>query len=211
MCFDTQSSLTAWIIANSISIYLWCRNKNYDRWNAGFITTFTTIQLLEAGLWSSGKDSDVNSILTSLIAVMLMAQPLVQVYLGYTYTKEIILYYMSFIYLALFLYAIFKVLRTSSAGGASNASHYHSVVGPNGHWIWKNGSSDSVINGWVIGLLYLIGLFVPLLFMKDYRGLPLLFVGIVTAIYSLVISGKGEFGSMWCITAVLYSVVAIFV
>lgn len=220
MCFDLASSFIAWGLANSASWFLFQRNRGYDRWNASFITCFSTIQILEAGLWaghqpppSSRANSPpradapppqpagkvfTNEFLTKLIILGLTAQPAIQTIAGYKYTHQPILWYMSWVFVGFFIYTLMRTLR-------AKPGEYHSKVGEKGHWIWSPGLAPG------FGVLYLIGLFFPLLFMKDGKGLSLLLVGMGTAAYSLFAAGKGEFGSLWCFTAVLYSVAAILV
>ncbi len=206
MCFSVEASLSAWILANGISLYLFYRDKNYDRWNAAFITTFSTIQLIEAGIWMSiNKGSKtMNNLLTKLAFIILLMQPLVQSYMGYRYTKNIILYLMTFVFLGILIGGFITV-------GKSKPEQFYSSVGSSGHLVWHNNSSDNFSGGGIIPYLYMGGLVIPLLFMKEYRGIPLLAVGLITAIYSISSSKAGEFGSLWCFTSVLYAVAAIFV
>lgn len=210
MCFNAPTSLAAWIIANLIALYLWNRNRNYDRWNAVFIFTFTLIQLLEAGLWSTDKES-LNQLLTGLIVLALLAQPLVQSYMGYkymsstklggdSYTKQNLLLIMTYVYVILFIWGLIKVI--------SNRESYQSKVGPNGHLVWESKGEPHVLSPFT--WLYLIGLFIPLLFMKNYKGLPLLAIGLITFAYSWIKTKGKEFSSLWCFTAVIYAFVALF-
>ena len=203
MCFDTTSSLLAWSLAYSISWYLFNRNQNYDRWNAGFILCFTTIQLLEAGIWSSPSKS-INGLLTCLVLLVLASQPLMQSYLGYKSTGNTILLIMTFVVLAIFLWFTCRV-ATSKPG------QFSSTPGANGHLIWKDTESSNIMLNTPITLAYLGGLLIPLLFMKNGKGLPLIGIGVATAIYSLYFAGPKEFGSYWCFTSVAYAVVALFV
>lgn len=204
MCFSFESSLTAWIISNAISLYLFNRNKKYDRWLSGFITVFSTVQLLEAGLWCT-KSKDINSLLTKLIFIALLLQPLVQTYLGSIYTGSNILFYMSFVFLGLLIWGILR------------CGKYYSTIGPNGHQVWRFKSGDHTSGlfggsyGYIAGLLYLIGIFVPLLFLPYSKSLPLIGVGLLTLLYSLYNSSTGEFGSLWCFTAVFYSIISVIV
>jgi len=220
MCYSTESSLSAWVIANAIALYLFYRNRRYDRWNAGFIAVFTTIQLLEAGIWLTMEDSvspvdnPSNELLTKMILLVLLMQPLSQAYLGAKATNASLLYYLSFIYLGVFLWALFFRV------GTANPGEFYSSKGPQGHLVWHDSKSEansgSFLGGdgnfsWLVGALYLSGLFIPLLFAKDYQGLPLLAIGGGTAVYSLFIAKSGEFASLWCYYAVLYAIVAVFV
>lgn len=206
MCFDAQSSLLAWSLAYSISIYLYYRNQNYDRWNAMFIMTFANIQLLEAGIWQSLYDDqkELNDLFTRLILLTLIAQSLVQSYMGYAYTQQFLLAAMSCVYGALMVWSLIRIWK-------STPGQFQTHVGPNGHLVWTDGDAAGLLGGFWIAAIYIAGLFVPLLFMKEHKGLPLLLVGVVTAIYSFMSSSQGEFGSYWCYMAVAYAIAALFV
>ncbi len=197
MCFSAPSSLLAWGFANAIAFYLWQRNKNYDRWNAAFIFTFTLIQLLEAGLWSTDS-KDTNQVLTSIIMVALVAQPLVQSYMGWKYTKQPTLQIMTYIFIGLLIWGIFKTV----------SEKFQSHVGPNGHLMWESDGQGHILQPFT--WLYFLGLFIPLLYMGS-KGLPLIAIGIATLVYSWMSTKGKEFGSMWCFTSVAYALVALFV
>jgi len=206
MCFDIQSSLLAWSLTYSISIYLYFRNQNFDRWNAVFIMTFSTIQLLEAGIWYSiGENKKtINETLTKLILITLMLQPLAQSYMGYLYAQKFILAVLSSIIAGVLIWSIIRIVRATPGQFITN-------TGPRGHLIWSDSKSPNFLGGWWIALLYLIGLFVPLFFMSGGKGVALLMIGVVTAIFSLMVASKEEFSSYWCYTTVIYAMVALFI
>lgn len=224
MCFDSDSSLLAWTLCYSIATFLFHRNVGFDRWNAGFIICFSTIQLLEAGIWltqdQKTKDQhskELNDLLTRVILLALVCQPLFQTYLGYKYTKSTVLGVLSFVFLGIILWTVMRLWK-------SKKGEFSSSPGPNGHLIWSdlrsqdnflggNGSVGSLING-----LYLLGLFLPLVYMVIYsppgrwmRALMLIATGLATAGYSILYAAPKEFSSYWCYSAVLYAIVAIFV
>lgn len=192
MCFNAPSSLLAWGFANTIAIYLWKRNQRYDRWNAAFIFTFTLIQLLEAGIWSTSSKY-TNCILTALILVALLAQPLVQNYMGWIYTKRRELLRTTLIFGVLLIWGIIK----------ASTEKFKTYPGPQGHLIWGDTHPLSPFTG-----LYLLGLFVPLLFMGA-PGYPLIGIGVITFAYSWIRTQGKEFSSLWCFTAILYALVAL--
>lgn len=207
MCYDADTSLLAWTLSYSISYYLFNRNRRYDRWNAAFIMTFTTIQLLEAGLWTTlyEKENGLNDLLTRLILLALLMQPLTQSYMGARYTGSAILYMLSMVFVGIIAWGALRLWRSKPGQFSTNP-------GKNGHLVWSDTKSPTTFLGppWVVGL-YLLGLFVPLLFMKDYRGIPLIVIGVATAIYSMYFSDPKEFSSYWCFTSVVYAIVALFV
>lgn len=203
MCIDAKTSISAWLICIIIAVYLWHRNQNYDRWNALFIATFTLIQLLEAGIWSGYN----NQLLTEIILVALLLQPMVQTFASYYYTESIFMKYLIIVYAIILVYTIYRVI-TAQQG------QFYSDRGPNGHMVWHDTRyPNSFLAGGYsfIGVLYLIGLFVPLLFMKDYKWVPLIIVGLGTLFYSLYMTRNQEFSSVWCLSATLYALVAIFI
>lgn len=210
MCFDKDSSLLAWTLSYTIAWYLFNRNKNFDRWNAGFIIAFATIQVLEAGLWANnddGKNPDINGVLTKLILLTLVFQPFFQTYLGYKYTKSNLLKMMTFIYVGIIMWTLMRLWK-------SKQGQFSSAPGPNGHMVWTDSAKpNDFLGGKMIGLLYFIGLFLPLLYMTGYggRGAFLIAIGVITAIYSMIFAGGKEFSSYWCFSAVAYSIASIFV
>jgi len=197
MCFDVQSSLLAWSLALSIAFYLFFRNRGYDRWNAAFILTFTLIQLIEAGLWSSLDDPRLNALLTEIVMLALLMQPVVQSFMSNLYEPNIASKILLGLSLAAFVWGLWKVYTYKKG--------FHTDVGPNGHLVWN------LPFGAIIGAIYMAGLFVPLFFMKDYKWVPLLGVGAITLLYSLKVGSKTEeWSSLWCITAVSYAIVALY-
>ena len=195
MCFDAPTSLFSWAVANSIALYLWNRNLKYDRWNAAFIFTFTLVQLLEAGLWST-KQKSLNHLFTGLILLALLAQPLVQSYMGYSQTKKRFLLILVWVYTILFIWGIFQFFTQK----------FKSYPGKCGHLIWE--SENSHLLGPFV-LLYLVGLFIPLFYMGTSGGV-LILIGAITFIYSWMRTKGKEFSSLWCFTAIAYAFAAIF-
>lgn len=204
MCFSVGASLVAWLIANSIAVHLFIRNQNYDRWNAGFIAVFTLIQLLEAGLWNWLDNEHVNSVFTMLVLLVLYAQPLAQSYFGYLSINQQFLLYLAYFYFFIWLYGVWRI-ATSEYG------QFFTEVGDKGHLVWKDSKHPNLfIGNGFIAVIYLLGLFVPLIFMSNFKGWPLIIVGLVTAIYSWAVTQGQEFSSMWCLTAIAYSIVALY-
>jgi len=208
MCFDKESSLLAWTISYTIAWYLFERNRNYDRWNAGFIIAFSSIQLLEAGVWANQKNGnrDINDLLTRLILLVLICQPFFQTVLGYKYTKSRFLGMVSVLLFAIIIWTCIRLWQ-------SEPGQFSSAPGPGGHLIWSDSKSGWFLGNPVIGTIYMAFLFIPLLMMwqKFDKALLLIIVGVITVIYSLFVAPNKEFGSFWCFSAVAYSVAALFV
>ena len=201
MCYSAESSLTAWLLANAAALLLFCRNQNFDRWNAAFIAVFSSVQLLEAGLWLGLA----NSLLTQLVLLVLFLLPLVQSYMGARLTGSALLGYLAMLYVVLFVFTLAARVLPAAPG------QFRSCVGPNGHLVWQDDARPLFFTG-DAGMYALlgVGLGVPLLFAK-WRGLPLLLVGAATYASAAARSTTGEFGSLWCYYAVLYALVALLV
>ena len=195
MCYSTQASLTAWIISVVIGIYLWNRNSKYDRWNAGFIWSFSAIQLWEAGIWSSPH----NEIYLQLIMITLISQPLLQTFGAWQTTGSPFLKIMVGIYLFIFLYTVYRALTEKLSVS----------IGQSGHLVWNSDHTSFLSGGYpIISWLYLIGLVLGLLWALP-TSLPLIIIGIATMLWSLSKVSSKEFGSYWCYVAVVYSIIAL--
>lgn len=210
MCFNATSSFSAWGISVAIAIFLFNRNKNYDRWNASFIAVFTFIQFLEGCLWTTklDKDNPYNEQLTKLILFFLILQPLTQTWFAYSYNKNSIWILIHLIIFFIILICTSKRIITTNG--------FETIKGENGHLVWIDKNSNSFL-GSQFSAFYLTGLFWPLIYMKDMKWLPLVLVGLITFLYSAsqtnCINNKKkncEFSSHWCFTSVAYAVVALF-
>lgn len=178
-----------------------------------FIVSFATIQFWEGILWLSPRDSskstEVGRIIVPLILLTLLSQPIAQTYGAYKTSskagkKNDVLRVSFYIAIALFLWGLYEVLTKS----------FSYKVGENGHLVWEKNSTPGLLNSPsdIIGILYLIGLFLPLLWMEMKYAIPLLLVGAATFIFSMSRTRKtGEFSSYWCYTAVLYSLVCLLI
>ncbi len=197
MCYSAESSIVAWVISVVIGCYLWYRNRKFDRWNASFIWTFSAVQLWEAGIWSSTDKSQQNFYL-KLLLLTLLAQPLVQTYAGWKATGSQVLQIMTGVFLLVWFYTLYRTFT----------EQFYVTKGPHGHLVWHSDSGPFVQG--IIGILYLLGLFLALLWILP-TSIPLLAIGAATILLSLSRASTGEFGSYWCYIAVGYSITALFV
>jgi hypothetical protein len=204
MCFNKETSWGSWLVISTIAWYLYKRNKGVDRWMAIFIGVFSLIQLLEGFVWA-GIDTNrpqINANATALIIIAIWLQPLVQSYMGYLYTSSSILYWFSLIFVVMLLWAIYRFFTED----------FYSVPGPNGHLVWKSSEKGAIINGkrWLL-VPYLVGLFLPLIYLKTSQSIPLLVIGLGTLYWSQKYYKDGEFSSMWCFSALLYAMVTLMI
>jgi len=196
MCHSFGASIGAWILAFILSIFMLINSNVYGNWIPLFILTFSQIQILEAIIWSNG---DQNSMATRLIVYFLLLQPLVNSLLGYVNTKQKILLYSTFVYLFLLGYHHIT----------SKNDQFDSTIGPSGSLVWNryhDGKKVNFFNSDIISVVYLIGLFLPFLFMVGNEKYIPIIVGLVTFIWNLKYNPQ-EFGSKWCYAAVSMAVI----
>ena len=203
MCIDQRTSLNSFIFSVCISIFLIFRNKQFDVGNAAFIISFTTIQLLEYYIWKSidNNNKSDNEYYTRLVPLVLFIQPIVQTYFSWKITNNNLLYNLLIVYILIFLFTLVTI----------NNFEYQSQVGTHKHLIWyktdKNTKEKTiVIQRFIFGYIYLLGLCIGLYFTKQYT---LLLYGVISFIYIWTHYPEDEFSSMWCFVAIYYSILAL--
>lgn len=205
MCFDTTSSFLSWGISVAIAAYLYKRNKESDRFYALFILCFSLIQLLEGLIWLDLDSKKFVPLLTTLILIGLCLQPIVQTFGSVKYqtsSDESIANLQitgAWFVLGVFLYQIYKFI------GSKN----YSIVGEKGHLVWTTSSTPNGIFKTEIAIIYLLGLFLPLVIIPTTKNCILALIGVITFGYSWLKTRSKEFGSYWCFTAIAYSVAAL--
>ena len=223
MCYSLKSSIKSWIVSFILCLIILCNQNisNSFTWIALFILTFTQIQIMESIIWGNldkGKDVEQNStndnqFITYMILFMLLLQPIVNSGLAYKYStspNSSILLVMFMVFIGIIIYEFFTSLNDK----------FETTIGENGHLVW-NRYKNTEINkykkisffgeahkGKIISILYLLGLFVPFLFMDGaIKVIPLLF-GSATFLYSYK-NYKDEFSSMWCFTSMATSILTL--
>jgi len=155
------------------------------------------IQLWEGLIWYFGTTHCLsNTVFVPLILVTLYLQPFVQTWMGYLTTKQRTLYIMSFVYIVLLIFALYRAFT----------ENFSVVVGEHGHLVW-NTDRGSFIGSF--GVLYLLGMFLGLLYDAP-TTLPLIVYGLISFTVAMKYMPTKEFSSFWCYIAVGYSVVAYF-
>lgn len=215
-----STTIIAWLATLTIAIVLIIRGRNYDKWNGIFLLSFSFVQFLEFGLWIALNNGSVEtvSLLTSIMLIALWIQPFVQSYAGYYYVsqkgavlwQEIILVAMSFVYVGLIAYALIRAFDPEVLG-IPRSQRVRTTIGPNGHLVWVDeaGKSSFISGGvTVLTVLFLLGLFVPILFM-GVRGLFLAAFGLISLGVAYWLSSSEEVGSYWSYFSVLYGLIAL--
>lgn len=199
MCYSFDASLNAWLVSFICSIYMLAHPAFYGFWIPIFILTFTQIQIAESIIWAS---PDKNSYMTRMIGYLLWLQPLINSYMGYLDTKTTALFYM-----AIFFGFVMIFYHVTAA-----ADTFESTVGPTGSLQWNrfnpDGEEVGIFGNKIFNLAYLIGLFVPFLYMDSTAKYIPFIVGLPTLLWSRWYSPT-EYGSKWCYSAVSMSVITL--
>jgi len=193
MCFDAVSSRNSFLL-NLVASVVLLTGSALNKWTALFSLSFSLIQYIEYRIWSCPSQ---NVVWTSRVEPALWLQTVVQ-------TAGFMWYRNSSSLLPLLLVYIYKF-----ASSVAYPSTDKSYKGKGGHLVWYTDASKGVFGRVSSGLLYLLGLFLPL-----YLALPetsfLLAYGAATFTYLYnKYNASQEFSSMWCIYGTLYPFVAL--
>ena len=151
MCKNEQVSLTSFLVAGIIGLYLITVDQNSIKALGYFLLTFILIQLLEFFIWNerkhqglshdasdaliyakTGDPCDKNApsseFLTSLIVIALWLQPLVQTYMAYKYGRDTIFTPLIVIFLTIYaIIFIYSILRAFGGGVVFSAQPYTGI------------------------------------------------------------------------------------
>lgn len=212
MCFTAKASVSAWWIMALIALFLWYRNENFDRALSIFVLTLGLIQLIEYGIHNNANGAQGGKALF----ITLWLQCLVLAIGVFIFIKVAVANGSSgqkFLELLaglnLILFAVIFVLALIYTFFSS--AQFTAVVGASGHIEWYRNGHALMGN---VGILYLIGIFVPLfLIFWYYRfaniGIALLIIyGILSAAYVISTYPPEAFSSMWCYLAVGFAFLA---
>jgi len=194
MCIDSNTSLNFYILAVIGSLIIWSRNKGTDRADSIVVITFSLIQLLEYFIWKSIENnpeqecSAGNQLVTSIIPIVLFFLPLIHILV------RPINNVFAIPYILIILKLIFE----------RNSNKFCSTPGPNGHLVWRRNDELLFDNRRLEGLMYVSGVFLPLLSVKPFRNVaPFFWFTLSSGIWSSIkYKNTGEVSSMWCIIAV---------
>lgn len=236
MCWNKEVSIITFITVIVFVIILLRRNVGSDRHLAIFSAAFVIIQLLEFFAWLSieKKDRKLNGLVTRLILICLWIQPLINTFMALKeymnptnqessdseigserkpeFFQRILLIVMIGIFVILLLIAL--------ANGVDKNQRFETKSGSNCHLVWKrtNKSTGTVktsgtrfmADHTIFNIMYLAGLFIPLLFVKPLKkGVVLAFLGLILLVISRKMGSRDEFSSWWCWIAGVFVIAAL--
>jgi hypothetical protein len=199
MCWNAPVSYMSLAFGYTMMYLIWTRpassvyKKSYDYWCVLFIASFVSMQLGE-GLIHQGY----NDIGRQIIFWCVVFQPIMQT-IGGAYFGGIQWLY----YLAALCFIMIPFVSIDKKIGC----------GPSGHLVWSVKSFNTDFITMVFSIIYMLGLFLPLLLMKPMSRfiiLPIfMFITLAVSIYNWW--GERAWSSMWCFMAAIYSVIVYYV
>ncbi len=214
MCFSAKASVSAWWILALLALFLWYRNENYDRALAPFVLALGLIQLIEYGIHNNANGTQGGKALfiTLWLQCLLLAigvYVFIKVEVSKTGTTGGKKFLETLAVLNLILFSVIFVIALMYTFFSS--AQFSATVGSTGHIEWYR--NDHALMG-NIGILYIIGIFVPLFLIFWYYGFSnigvslLIIYGILSAAYVVTMYPPEAFSSMWCYLAVGFAFLA---
>jgi hypothetical protein len=211
MCWNKEVSIITYVVVMVMVIILYRRNVGADRHIAAFSAIFVIIQLLEFFAWLSieKKNRKLNGLVTRLILIALFMQPLVNSYMAMRGASNPTA--KSLMAVAVI---VFVIILISSVITATSNDKFSTTKGPTCHLVWNRTHDGKnaffMSNNNITGFVYLLGLVLPVLFIKPLRkGVILAALGLFLMIISKKMSSKEEFSSWWCWIAGVFTLAAI--
>ena len=216
MCFTAKDSIISWWILAIIALFLWYRNRQYDRALSVFVLVLGLIQLIEYGI-HSGADPNQSG---RALYITLWLQTLVLaigvfVFIGSQNAQKVTTVTDDVIHTIagwnLFLFAIVFVVTLVIS--FTSGSTFSGAPGPSGHIEWYQNDS-SLLGGW--GFLYLAGIFIPLFLIFAYYSWAdisiaiMIVYGALSAAYVVANYPVSAFSSMWCYLSIGFAFLAFF-
>lgn len=200
MCYNFETSISSWLMTFIISIATLLNCDNNCKWIIIFVLVYSQVQIMEAIIWRNVKNSHAP---TKLLVHLLLLQPIINSLCGWYMVGSKVLLLISIVC----VYALFDYYYR-------HIDHkYECIVGDNKHLVWTmkdaKGEKQPILGKYYV-TIYILGLFIPFLFMKsNLKYIPLAF-GIISYIYSYTNTQGDEYMSLWCYTAT-YLVVIMFI
>ena len=205
MCYNKETSLTAFVMSYGIASYLFKRNIKYDRWFSLFLFVFSTNQLFDYLLWTDFEHtffksvSNLNILVSCyLLPIFLSSQFLTQLWGKYYYETKSVKKAFSMISpcnsWTSFIYWLFTIIFFLSYFLNSKST----ILSKQGHLLWSSIKKNQNIWGAIIPFLFLCFIMYP------YLGFVKKSLSIRTMVIFAVISLSWSFyctdswGSLWC-------------
>jgi hypothetical protein len=198
MCYNAPVSAGTFLFVAAISAYMWQRNRGLDRPLALVLTFIAFMQVLEWGLWLNLDCGPINKIISAIIPIYLVLQPVILNWIVGAWGAG---WAGGYGMVALMAAALMLPERITRA-----VKHYGecSTVNQEGHLVWPGVPFDSFVP-----YIYYITLIYPIATLKNpmFAALYLLFAGV--SHYMMGQTSSDAWPSIWCHFVNLLAVFAV--
>ena len=198
MCYNAQVSAGTFLFVAAMSAYMWRRNRGLDRPLALMLVFIAFMQVFEWGLWLNLECGPVNKIISAIIPVYLVLQPVILNWVVGAYMAG---WAGGYGIVALVAAALMLPERITWA-----VNHYGECSKPDqvGHLTWPGVPFESFVP-----YIYYITLIYPIATLKSplFAALYLLFAGV--SHYMTSRTNKDAWPSIWCHFVNLLTVFAV--
>ena len=195
MCYSAESSLNAFLIGTTSSVFLVNSKSKINKYIGFFFISVNLMQLLEYFIWKDQKCGLVNSIASRLITIVLCFQVFALIFGGYLFNtlniNKNVLYYLS---LVIFFYMLYLIYFNFN-----NNFIWCSKPNKEGHLVWPNIDYNNIYTYLLSYIYMLVFLITPLLTKDKIKSFFILISGLSVLLYSkLSTIYKRSFESKWC-------------
>lgn len=204
MCWSFDVSLGTFLFASLCSFYLYSRNRPNDRLYALYIFVIGLMQGADALAWYSIENAipSLNKFAAVLSRIFIALPVLViYLYLHKSITSLVFGIMMYFVYTVYQIWNQYDSINISVKPNCKNECHLE--------WSWL--TPNKYVPFFLYLFVYLTLLLYPLYIVKDRRTILMIAIPVLTLLYSLYrFSETNAWGSHWCSSINLWSLVAIF-
>jgi hypothetical protein len=190
MCYSAEVSAGTFLFVSAICAYLWKRGKGLDRPIAGILFTVVLMQALEWILWNNLSCNWINKLVSRLIHIYLVLQPVVINFLVWFYDagwgsgyKELGLLSLLFVPIVAWRTGY---LQTKCA-----------ALGPKGNLQWAGVPNDAW-DSRLMRAFYYPALFYPILTLKNTTFAALYGLFGIGSLFVYGETSEKSWPSLWC-------------
>lgn len=208
MCYNSETSLTTFIIALIFSLILILKGGRTDKTIGFFSISIALMQFTEFLMWNSQDCGKLNHFSTILSDYVLWFQPISLLFFSYYFKTSKLPN--NFIYFSLFILLTVLLIRSYRYLTLDENVNFCSKPNDNGNLVWDipdNWTNSDNIYVWI----YYFFLILPMFFFKDViKGLIIFIFGFLTIRLTKYYHPGSGWESLWCLTTNLIPIVMVF-
>jgi hypothetical protein len=201
MCFSAEASFVTAGILVLMGISMMVRRLPLDKILAGFIFALAAIQIVEFGLHTKTITSPEGG---RMLFIVLLAQCSILALSTWTVVGGVVSGGLAIFSTALLVLGVVLTTYSTFSAAPGNCRHIE----------WSRDGKSLLGNGF--GILYLVGLFAPLVLVTAFApsksgamaGFALILYGVFSALYVCIAFPPSAFSSMWCFLSVGFGILA---